>query len=496
MASPLSWFRRNQKGMLVVFGVLLMASFGLGSVMYSLTPRGVRDTSTETPVVEWQGGTLTNGDLSNLRYRHFRAMNFLQQLQQSQFEQRGATYQPRAAMLTAMNDRVSPDQLDRQVMYRLLSLEKAREIGLQVSNDAVMQYLRALADDQSLSHRDMDRFAGQFFNNSVDFIEIRDQLKLELAIEQINLMADAGVPFLPTVTEAWQDFQKLENRVECEALEFPVADYVSQVSESPSTSELRQLYDQGKYRYPDIAGELPGFKRPRKLAITMLTADYNDFLERAKLAITPEQIQEEYDRLVAIKDPLVTEIVAPEATPTEGGEEDPPPSLDDALMPEGESDLGDPDTGTEADDDSDETNSNWAKHRNRPIPTGTTRPAKLPMTATTSPTTCEANPWADLHSDTCRQASRNPTISKTRHLNQLIPPVVTSNPGRKHLPRTRRIRSRISVDCPFPYNRRECQATPQLAIRIHRWRPASGPSMTPYPMEFEPAWPEGPRSKP
>ncbi len=337
MASPLSWFRRNQKGMLVVFGVLLMASFGLGSVMYSLTPRGVGNASQETPVVEWRGGTFTNGDISNMRYRHFRTMNFLQQLQQSMLEQRGRFYQPRARMLTPMYDGVSPDQMDRQVMQRVLALQEAKEIGIQVSNEAVMSYLRNLADDQNLSQRDMDGFCTDFFNNSVDFIEIREQLKNELAIEQVNLMMESGIPFSPSLTEAWQDFLKMETRTECEIMAFPVEDYIAKVTESPSNSELRTLYEAGKYEYPDVAGERPGFKRPRKLSITMLTADYGEFLERAKLAITPEEIQAEYDRLVAINDPLVTEIVPQDNNQDNLDGDDPPPTLDDMLIPESES---------------------------------------------------------------------------------------------------------------------------------------------------------------
>lgn len=363
MASPLGWFRRHQTGMLVVFGALLMAAFGLGSVMYSLTPKGTRNAELDTPVVQYNGGKLTNGDFSNLRYRHFRTVNFLRQLSQSVAERRGASYQPRARMITAMQDNLSPDRMDRQVMSRIMSRQRAEELGIQISNKAVMNYIRALADDQTLSHRDMDEFCAQAFNNNIDFIEIREQLKTELAIQEVNTMLEAGLPLGPSLTEAWQDFLKLERKTECEIVAFPVADYLSQVTESPTNSELRQLYDDGKYLYDDIAGERPGFKQPRKLAVTMLRAEFSEFLEREKLKITPEQIQAEYDRQVSLDSPTVTEIVPEDPAPTEdnSGDDDPAPTLDGDMSESDNNDntpanpdepIGDPQDGVGDDDES------------------------------------------------------------------------------------------------------------------------------------------------
>ncbi len=337
MASPLGWFRRNQKGMLVVFGVLLMASFGLGSVMYTLTPRAAPDESADRPVVEYRDGTLTRGDMQMLRRAHFLAVNFLKQIRSSMADRRGAEYRPRAVLFEEIVVEVPPEQLDAQVLDRQLVLNKAHEMGVQISNEAVMSYIRHLADDTSLTARDMDRFARQFFNNEVDFIRIRDQIKKELAIQEVRRMFGAGLPItgngysLPSLTEAWEYFLRLERRIECEVLPFAVADYMDKVAESPSDAELRKTFDDGKYREPDLAGEKAGFKRPRKISATLLRAIYNEFHDRAKLAVTPEQIQAEYDRLVNENSPIVTEIVPSQPNPADDNMtgEDPPPPLDD-----------------------------------------------------------------------------------------------------------------------------------------------------------------------
>ena len=339
MASPLSWFRRNQKGMLVVFGVLLMAAFGLGSVMVSLTPRGTRDRSQETEVVQWKDGTFTNWEFDGMRRRHFQAMNFLQQLYESISEQRGGNYQPRAQMLRPLATNVSPDQMDSEMMNRILLLKEAGDFGMVVGDDAVMSYLRNLADDQTLSTRDMDVLAARIFGGSVSFSQIREQLKKELAIENISEMVFVGFPGRPGLTEAWSDFQKLERKIECETMAFPVDDYLGKVTDTPSESQLRNLYSQGKYDLPDPTGQRPGFKQPRKMTVGVMTANFDQFLERAKLAITPEQIQAEYDRLVELKDPLVIEYVNPLTGDGGGQGADPPPTLDDLLTPETDGDA-------------------------------------------------------------------------------------------------------------------------------------------------------------
>ena len=72
MASPLRWFRKYSYFFIVVFGVLLMAIFGLGSVVTGLNPGDLARSSTrENKVVaEWAGGELKESDVFNLRQKH------------------------------------------------------------------------------------------------------------------------------------------------------------------------------------------------------------------------------------------------------------------------------------------------------------------------------------------------------------------------------------------------------------------------------------------
>ena len=71
----LRWFRKHQKIMLVVFGVILMAVFGLGSVI-SMIPNAPSDNDSDRNkvIAKWKGGQFTRGELAELTRMHFYTM--------------------------------------------------------------------------------------------------------------------------------------------------------------------------------------------------------------------------------------------------------------------------------------------------------------------------------------------------------------------------------------------------------------------------------------
>lgn len=340
MASPLAWFRRNQKGMLIVFGVLLMAVFGLPSVFFNMTPQGGADPEMAETVVKYNGGSFTRGEFREYRYRNAQAVRFVNELQRAAVDRKGIeNYRQGAPMISAI-DRgdASPQELDREVMRRIILRQKAEEIGMTVGNDAVVDYLRQIADDDQLTQRDLVQFSFDVFKGSTDYITVREQLKKEIIIQQmfgvlrsgemIGIVT-SGLPDAPSITEAWEDWLKLNKRRAATVLQFPVSRYTDQVTGEPNLSELRSIFADGEYDFADPANEKPGFKLRRRVKMVVLTASFEDFLTNAVNAITNEQVQELYDEMVENKDPLVMEIV-PETTPDGEGEdnENAPPTLD------------------------------------------------------------------------------------------------------------------------------------------------------------------------
>ncbi|MCP4081160.1 MAG: hypothetical protein GY743_13020 [Planctomycetaceae bacterium] len=326
MASPLAWFRKNQKGMLIVFGVLLMAVFGLPSVFFNLTPQGSRDPKMNEVVVEYSGGRFTRGELRDYRIRNAQAIRFIQELQRSAAEG-NENFRPRAALLSPIDASGSPEMLDRQVMRRVLLKEKSDELGMVVGDDAVLDYLRAISDNDELTFLQLNQFAFDLFNNNPDFAAIMAQLKKEIAFEQMIGVVQTGLPRSPNVTNAWENFLKLNRRRGATLLEFPVEKYVAEVGETPNLTELREIFGEGEYEFPDPTNENPGFKAQRKLRAAVLTADYETFLTNAEASIKPEDVQKLYDEYVAAKNPIVMEVIPDPSTESDKNGDDPAPEF-------------------------------------------------------------------------------------------------------------------------------------------------------------------------
>jgi hypothetical protein len=104
-------------------------------------------------------------------------------------------------------------------------------------------------------------------------------------------------------------YARTMDQVDCEVLPVEVEKYVSQVTTEPSPAEVKSLYEEGKFDFPDPSGEKPGFKIGRKLNVQYLVANFDTYLENEMNKLTDEDVQKEYDRLVAAEDDLVMEVI-------------------------------------------------------------------------------------------------------------------------------------------------------------------------------------------
>ena len=325
MASPLAWFRRNQKGMLIVFGVLLMAVFGLPSVFFNMTPQGSQNEEMAETVLKFNGGDYTRGQLREYRRKNAQAVRFTRELQQAAVERLGGpeNYIPKAEVAFLL-DGDTPGQSDRLVMQQIVLLKKAEEIGMTVGNVAVEDYLRDIANDDDMTPRQLEQFCFEVFKGKPDYITVREQLKKDLASQQMMaIIASGGIPSAPNITEAWQHWQKLNKRRSANVVEFPVATYVSKVTGEPKLADLRSLFAEGEYKFPDISRAEPGFKQRRKVKVVTFRGVFEDFMTNAENKITNEQVEELYNQMVDAKDGMVMELVEKEEAPEEGEDASP-----------------------------------------------------------------------------------------------------------------------------------------------------------------------------
>jgi hypothetical protein len=306
--------------MLIIFGVLLMAVFGLGPVFDNLA-RGFQGSSSayeDEVVAKWRGGTISRSVLDGLKRKHYETRRFLAELAnqaKAECERKGVQYQPLASSLQPLQRENDDDAVDQQLIDRLLLAEKASDEGVVISDGMIDDYLTLVAGQADFTRADW-KMINKVANQRAAFPAIREHLRLELKAMQMQTYAGLGLPLNPIPTEAVELYGRANNRIECEVLPVSVDQYLEKVSGEPSVGEMQALFTQGQYNYEDYGLRKPGFKIPRKVNVQYLVAEMETFLQNEKNKITDEQVEAEYDKMVESEDPMVVEVIESE---TPGG---------------------------------------------------------------------------------------------------------------------------------------------------------------------------------
>ena len=346
MASPLRWFRKHSFFFIVVFGVFLMAIFGLGSVITGLNPSSMaRQAQAENKTVaEWSGGEIKKFDLASLRQRHFASLRFLQNVYKYAVEQNGGNSFPVAVEeimpIVRGGENPSVEQMDERILNRYLFAKCAEQEGFIVDENMVYEYIAQYGGD-TLVNKNLLKQLNRQVNQNLPLTAIVRHLQTELLWQQMESMTRGGIPFdsnrvaitAIAPTEAMELYARTAKKMECVVL--PIAVDLDAVTEEPSESEMKKLYEEGKYDYPMYNFDTPGFKELKKTKIQYFVADMKTFLDNEIAKLTDEEIVAEYDRLVEAEDRSVMEVVPLEdensdgennASDAENSEDDPAPA--------------------------------------------------------------------------------------------------------------------------------------------------------------------------
>lgn len=357
MSSPFSWFRRKQKVLLAVFGVLIMISFTVGGIITSYQQRHMGSGGGNDVVVSWDGGEVTENELRMMRYGHSLAVRFLDRVVQETFARKGF---PKAPGVTRdqsgriVNPGIPRSSQEEDVVRTVLMAQKAADMGMVVTDDAIFEFLDLLSDDK-LRRSDYGRLL-QATDDQVSRATLFQQLRTELLAQNLKTIVRLGlVAMLPE--RAWDYFNRFNREISAEVFPIRVADYTSKVERTPTEAEIEQLYEEAKDRYPDPYSPEPGFKRRKKIAFQYLKIDYNEFLEREKAAVSMEEVEKYYeenkdDFKVLELPPTEDEKpeTKPEVTPGEDGGSDVPDAKPGEADASGTQEKPSPDATGEAPD--------------------------------------------------------------------------------------------------------------------------------------------------
>ncbi|HEV7226405.1 MAG TPA: SurA N-terminal domain-containing protein, partial [Pirellulales bacterium] len=319
MASPFKHFRKHQKAMLAVIGILTMLAF---TILPSVMDQMGGAMSAQDPIVATANGeNIRESDMGQMRRARFLANKFVagcfQMALKEQFFMARFQY-------GSLLEQFFGEATDESVVETRLLAERAHQIGLVISDDAVNEFLRGLTQDKVPAEgfkslvRELGTTQGQLFN----------ALRNELAAQRMREMSLPGGEATPA--QRWDYYRRLKQRAVVEAAPVFVAEFADEVAD-PSPEELAKFFEDHKRQEPQPLSPTPGFKIPKKAAFQYFVADYDKFYDEA--AVTQEEIEKHYEQY---KDQryLFSSFDFPEATddkaPDAGKDEAQKPAADGA----------------------------------------------------------------------------------------------------------------------------------------------------------------------
>ncbi|MCA9188287.1 MAG: hypothetical protein KDA99_21815, partial [Planctomycetales bacterium] len=322
MSSPLSWFRKNERLLLGIFGVALIIVFtislGTGSdpLIDWLSGGGRRGARENNVVVTWKNGNLRESDFEVMRQQRQRVLPLTQTIAQEAYV-KGATE------LSASQIPPTIDE-DHLMETRLLATE-AERMGIVVSDDAVADYLYRLGAGK-LSNNDLQEIMLRVTEGRMTQDQLMKILRYELSAMMVRAMAQSGT-FPASPDSLWDFFNRLERRVRAELLPYPAEQFLAEVGE-PKDADVRDLYEQHKDDLSNPATGDIGFKRRKKVAFQYFKVSYAPFLATAKAEISDEEVAKYYEEH---KDDFRTTTPATTGTDNVSDQTSAPPSDTDIV---------------------------------------------------------------------------------------------------------------------------------------------------------------------
>lgn len=309
MASPFRTFRKYQKTLLVVAGVVLMFVFVIGDPLSQyLRNSGAGPGGGRQPTdvaVTWNGGKLTNEELGQLVVRRLILNNFIRNViiygQQAAQEAGGEPAPLRVAPIIGAE---RPEQgVEQDVVRTRLFADAARKAGMAISDEYLVNYLMQLGRGYVSTDTIRQIIAASDNRGrgaSIDYM--LDALREEMLAR--NFLASYTYAFETELPEdRWRDWLRVNDRIVVEAVPISAESLLPDVKE-PSEAELVAFFNEYKDREPmpdrdwgiELPSPNPAFRIPQRVATQYLMADFNQFLAKVEDDVTDAEIAEFYEK--------------------------------------------------------------------------------------------------------------------------------------------------------------------------------------------------------
>jgi hypothetical protein len=255
-------FRKHQKVMLAVLGLLAMISFVILPILLDmLTTTRVRD---PVAVSTSRYGDLHVSGVAQLKHNRFIVSKFLERVA-AEVQRAGGN--PMAAYQAL---RLIGAEGEEEVVATWLMANRAEELGFVVSDAAINQFLAGLTTSQGITSGQVVQILRGL---NISDHQLFGLLRHELLAFRLQRVFHAGLGGA-TPGQRWNYYKRLNLKATLELMPVSVPDFTADLEPSDD-SELTALFDQYKGRLKDPMSPEPGFRVPKKIALEYFRADYD-----------------------------------------------------------------------------------------------------------------------------------------------------------------------------------------------------------------------------
>lgn len=301
MASPFHYFRKHQKILMAAAAVCCMLIFVVGDALSGRgSGRGGRGGT--SPVANWDGGSVNEGQLQALTEHRVLLSRFLQQVYLAGVE---STEQP--PQLTVPNFIIDPNASLNAVQLSVVDTavlsDLAEEAGITVDDAVINNYIKEFGNNRVGGDQIRAILADLGRNPAATEDIVYDTLRgLLMAHYYRQNYQDAGRVMMPL--DRWEDWRQVNEKISLDAAVLPVDDFLDEVP-APSDEELAAFYEERKDFTNDrlelVGGRaLPspsrGLTIPRKVRLNYLKGSLVEWRDKYRDEITDEAIAEFYEK--------------------------------------------------------------------------------------------------------------------------------------------------------------------------------------------------------
>ncbi|UUO04828.1 hypothetical protein M4951_15695 [Blastopirellula sp. J2-11] len=306
MRNPFHFFRKNQKALLAVFGVLLMIVFTVGGVVSQFFPQRAAYEAADKVVVKIDGQPLTKPEIDRLN-QDATLVSLVTGMAMARTQEAGGFPNPPAPPISGLryqppsgpNSPGGPvrEEVSTQAVIsdHLFSLEGER-LGVAISDDMVREFMTSVTGGviSDVQYAELLNQA-QGADGRVSYDQMFEMFRRTLLVQKTKRLLLEGVS-TATPASAWVNYRNLNRTIDVQLYPVNTADYLAKVTQKPTEAELKKLFNQYRDQIRNPGTGEPGFLQLDKAAVGFVKADYEKFLEAELAKITDEQIAADYEK--------------------------------------------------------------------------------------------------------------------------------------------------------------------------------------------------------